>query len=184
MVSTRQAADDAERHPQPPLVPPCEQGGTREAVDAAAESNLALTYERLGRHEQAMCMQRDVYSGYLKLHGEENERTLITAINYATSLTDRKRFEEAKALLRKNMPVTRRVLGESHHLTLRMRTIYASALYMDSGATLGDLREAVTTLEDVEQIARRVLGGAHPLAKAIEECLRLMQGGLRSALAS
>ena len=30
------------------------------------------------------------------------------------------------------------------------------------GATLDDLREAVTTLEDTERIARRVLGGAHP----------------------
>ena len=29
--------------------------------------------------------------------------------------------------------------------------------------TLDDLREAVTTLEDTERTARRVLGGAHPL---------------------
>ena len=32
----------------------------------------------------------------------------------------------------------------------------------DDGATLDDLREAVTTCEDVERIARRVLGSAHP----------------------
>ena len=65
-----------------------------------------------------------------------------------------------------------------------MRGVYAQTLYIADDATLDDLREAVTTLEDSEPIARRVLGGAHPLAKAIEECLRLMQGGLRSALAS
>ena len=34
----------------------------------------------------------------------------------------------------------------------------------DDAATLDDLREAVTTLEDAERIARRVLGGAHPTA--------------------
>ena len=73
-----------------------------------------------------------------------------------------KRFEESKSLLRKTMPVARRVLGESHDLTLRMRWSYAAALYEDNGATLDDLREAVTTLEDTERIARRVLGGAHP----------------------
>jgi len=43
-----------------------------------------------------------------------------------------------------------------------MRTLYAQALYKDPDATLDDLREAVTTLEDLERIARRVLGGAHP----------------------
>jgi len=43
-----------------------------------------------------------------------------------------------------------------------MRMNYARALYSDDDATLGDLREAVTTLVDVEKTARRVLGGAHP----------------------
>ena len=46
---------------------------------------------------------------------------------------------------------------------------------MDDAATLDDLREAVTTLEETERIARRVFGGAHPLTKGIE-------GDLRAAL--
>ena len=46
------------------------------------------------------------------------------------------------------------------------------ALYQDGAATLDELREAVTTLEETAQTARRVLGGAHPLADAIEETLR------------
>ena len=49
---------------------------------------------------------------------------------------------------------------------------YANALYEDPAATLDDLREAVTTLEDTGRIARRVLGGAHPLATEIEKFLR------------
>ena len=40
-------------------------------------------------------------------------------------------------------------------------------LYEDDGATLDDLREAVTTLEDTERTARRVLGGAHPLTMGL-----------------
>ncbi len=44
-----------------------------------------------------------------------------------------------------------------------MKNVYARTLYMDAGATLDDCREAVKTLEDTERIARRVLGGAHPL---------------------
>ena len=49
---------------------------------------------------------------------------------------------------------------------------YAMALYKDEGATLDDLREAVTTLEDVSPTARRVLGGAHPLTEDIEKYLQ------------
>ena len=43
---------------------------------------------------------------------------------------------------------------------------------LDDAATLGDLREAVTTLEDAERIARRVLGGAHPTTTGIERDLQ------------
>ena len=82
--------------------------------------------------------------------------------------------------MRKTMPVAQRVLGESHQLTLRMRGVYAVAFYEDPAATLDDLREAVTTLEDADRIARRVLGGAHPIAKGIENTLRDARAALRA----
>ena len=53
-----------------------------------------------------------------------------------------------------------------------MRWVYARALYEADGATLDDVREAVTTLEDVERTARRVFGGAHPTTVWIEQDLR------------
>ena len=56
-----------------------------------------------------------------------------------------------------------------------MRLAYAMALYRDPGATLDDLREAVTTLEDAKRTARRVLGGTHPVTDAIEGSLRISQ---------
>ena len=125
----------------------------------------------LGRDEEANRMLRDVYAGRLKLNGDEHEYTFIAADNYALSLLGLQRFEEAKALLRKMMPVARRVLGESYETTLKMRTVYARALFLDAGATLEDLREAVTTLGDVVRIARRVFGGEHPLTIALGEDL-------------
>ena len=54
------------------------------------------------------------------------------------------------------------------------------ALYLDAGATLDDLREAVTTLEDTERIARRVLGGAHPHTVDMEQSLRKARAALRA----
>ena len=89
------------------------------------------------------------------------------------------RFEEAKSVLRKTMPVARRVLGQSCRLTLEIRWCYAITLYMDMGASLDDLNEAVTTLEDVERIARRTFGGTHPFAVRIEGSLRAAREILR-----
>ena len=73
--------------------------------------------------------------------------------------------------MRKTIPVARRLLGENDDLTLRLRWSYARALYMDAGASLDDLREAVTTLADAERTARRVFGGEHPLTAQIERRL-------------
>ena len=125
-------------------------------------------------------MKRDVYSGRLELNGEEHQDTLIAANNYASSLVKLERFEQAKALLRKTMPVARRVLGESHELTLKMRCNFAEALYEDPDATLDDIREAATTLEDMVPTARRVFGGTNPIAEGIEESLRDARAALRA----
>ena len=62
----------------------------------------------------------------------------------------------------------------------RMRSSYAHALYNDPSASLDDLREAVTTLEDAERIARRVLGGAHPVMVDMERSLRVARAALRA----
>ena len=125
-------------------------------------------------------MQRDVYSGRLKLHGEEHPQTLQAASNYATSLAELQRFEEARSLMRKSIPVARRALGESNEITIKMRVHFAMALYEDAAATLDDLRESVTTFEEIERIARRVMGGAHPLTEGIENDLRNARAALRA----
>ena len=145
----------------------------------AVQGNLANLYDAVGRCEQALQLRRDVYSGYLRLYGEEHEATLHAANNYAGSLRILKRFEEAKSLLRTTLLVVRRVLGESE-LMLWMRWTYARALYENPSCTLDEAREAVTTLEDVERTSRRVLGGAHPFTKTIERHLRALRAALRA----
>ena len=135
------------------------------------QGNLANTHFALRRIDTAIQIERDIYSGYLKLLGEENRTTLTVAGNHANSLTSVRRFEEAKLLLRKAIPTVRRILGENDIDTLKMRVIYAQSLYMDDGAALNDLREAVSTFEELERTTRRVLGGAHPLTKMIEGAL-------------
>jgi len=145
-------------------------------------SNLASVFDELGRRTEALSLRQEVYSVTLQLFGEEHIESLIEANNLAKILTRQQppRLEEAKSLLRKTIPVARRVIGESHIQTLRIRASYAWVLSNDSSPSLDDLREAVTTLEDTERTARRVLGGTHPFTMDIETTLQ----NARSKLAS
>ena len=79
------------------------------------------------------------------------------------------------------MPVGRRVLGESHNVTLNLRWYYADVLYQDPAATPDDIREAVTTLEELAPTARRVLGGTNPVVVGIEHDLRVFRANLPRA---
>ena len=78
------------------------------------------------------------------------------------------------------VPVARRVLGDAHEYTFRMREIYATTLWRADGATLDDFHEAVTTLEETARVARRVLGGANPITVDIERALRKSRAALRA----
>jgi tetratricopeptide (TPR) repeat protein len=144
----------------------------------AVQGNLANTYGELGRDKKTLSMRQELYSGRLKLDGEEHNSTIIAANNYANTLAGMQRFEEAKSVLRKMTPVVRRFLGDSNVLTLTMRINYARALYRDSAATLDDLREAVNTLEETERTARRSLGASHPLFKLMEQNLQASRESL------
>ena len=144
------------------------------------QNNLANSYQKLGRLEMVLPLRQEVYSGRLRLDGDENEKTLRAAYDYAASLLEAKRIAEAKTLLREVIPVARRVLGEGNRLALKMRWNYAHALYKDAGATLDDLQEAVSTLEDTARTARRVLGSEHPLTVGIQDALRRTRAALRA----
>ena len=169
----------------------------------ATQSNLASTYKELGRPEKAMQMRREVYFVTLKLLGdrrihrmrdrdtlgdvvrpEEEAPVIIAALNYAQSLQSLNRSDEAKSLLRTTLPAARRVLGESHEITLKTRLLHAVVLYKADGATLADLREAVATFEETQRTALRVFGGAHPLLMEVEAALQDSQTALHACEAN
>ena len=75
-------------------------------------------------------------------------------------------------------PVPPPLIPSTVDITLIAKQYYAETLYnnVNAGASrrpLDDLREAVTTLEDAERTARRVLGGTHPTTRAIDGRLQI-----------
>ena len=153
--------------------------GAPESDILGVQCNLANTIHSLGRFEEALQMDRDIYSGYLKLTGKQSRDTLEAALNFADSLVDFERFAEIKSLLQEVIPMARRVFGENNIKTLKMRWLYAFALFKDDSATLADLREAVTTLETIANSWNRVLGPAHPETLSVQAALGCARDTLR-----
>ena len=95
------------------------------------------------------------------------------ASEYTGRGADTRRFVDglSGAAARSNTTPTKNTRRQSRSRSRRAPT---------TNATLDDLREAVTTLEDAEPIARRVFGGAHPLTSAIERDLQDARAALRA----
>ena len=74
-------------------------------------------------------------------------------------------IQAALAVMRLEKPQAPRPSAEPRNI---MRQNYGWVLYKDPVATLDDLREAVTTLEEIGRIAQRVLGGGHPTTEEID----------------
>ena len=136
-------------------------------------------YRKLDRNAP-FSLRRDVYLGCLKFYGEEHKQSIVEACSYASSLSSLKRFEEARAILRKAIPVARRILGDDYALTIGMRGNYARAFYRDPDATLHDIREAVNMLEELYLAAWRVHGGAQPTVAGVKRSLRFARKALRA----
>ena len=142
------------------------------------QSNLAITYGRLGRDEEALLLRKEVYAGTLKQCGKEDKDTLISALNLSTSLVNSGKFTEARAFTHKQMELARRVLGADHSTTLDFQWGYSRAFTLDREVSAEQLAEAVAILEKTLKTAQRVLGREHPrtgnIRYALEECKKLV----------
>ena len=65
-------------------------------------------------------------------------------------------------------------------LERQLVVIVEHPLDLNTAASLDDLREAMTILEEIHRTARRVLGGAHPLTEGMELDLRDARPALRA----
>ena len=133
------------------------------------------TYRALGRFEDALRLKSDVYSGTVKLKGKQHKDSIRECGNYVINLLELERLEEAKRLLRKVIPVARRVLGNEHDLTLSLCEDLSRATLLDGESSAEKKREALRTLEDTLGIMRRVLGPQHPDTQRAQADLEFFQ---------
>ena len=137
--------------------------GAPERDILGAQSNLANTYNQLGRFEEALRVRRDVYSGSLRLTSiDARQCTLVAALNLSTSLVNNRKFAEARAFMPDQLALAKRVFGSDHPTTLDFQWGYSRAFTLDRDASAEQLAEAVAILEKTLKTAQRVLGREHP----------------------
>ena len=136
--------------------------GADEASILVTQANLACRLNDLGRLDEALAIDREVYAREKKLYGPTHNRTLNSGNSIVCALVQQGHYAEAKTLSRKLIPQCRRALGPEDDVTLLLRCNFAEVLYSDAGASRADILEAVTILEDVARARRRVFGAHHP----------------------
>ena len=124
--------------------------------------HIARCFSKLGRLDETIAIEREVYAREKVLLGPTDDDTLITANNLIYSLIRLKQYVEAKALAREVIPRCRRALGSEDDLTLTFEENYAEALYSDPRASQKEISEAISVLANATSIRSRVFGSLHP----------------------
>ena len=135
---------------------------------AGVLSNMAASFEEIGRIEDALRIKRTVYAHRVKRKGQDDEATIRFGNNLSLALIKNARFAEAKQFTRAHEPVARRALGDRHSETLRAVSILAEALYQDPAAPRADLLEAEARLVGLLPTARIIYGPSNPQTQVIE----------------
>ena len=129
----------------------------------------------MGRIDDALRLQREVYAGYqsIDVSSELRRECLDSAVSNLIELLGATReFEEAKSLAREKIPAIIDRHGPDHTLTLEVRTWYARALFLEGE----DLSEAESVLEDVWRRSKRVLGDSYPDTERARKFLEEVRG--------
>ena len=134
------------------------------------QGNLANTYEKYGRLEEALALRREGYARRRAL-APEHPHTLSAALNLATSLVNNSRFAEARAIASEMLPIARRLHGDAHDATLGFRFALPKSIVQNPGATQNDLRVAKEELEDLLGTTRRIFGNSHPRVELVRTLL-------------
>ena len=146
--------------------------GAPEESILLVKGNLANTYARLGRNDEALSTYREAYGGCKSLYGNCDIRTLMAANNLTFQLLKQGKHAEAVSTLREPLSDSRRALGDDHEMTLGLKSLLADCMMnTKTNPTVDDVREAIAIRDDVCKRSRRLLGRSHPSTQIRQRAL-------------
>ncbi|RPE38996.1 tetratricopeptide repeat protein [Streptomyces sp. Ag109_O5-1] len=119
----------------------------------AARSNLAFSYQKVGRIDEAIALLERVVADNDRLLGSDHTYTLTARANLAASYKEAGRTDQAIAIEEQVLTDQERLLGDEHPSTVATRTKLA-----DSYQRAGRTGEAIALLERVVADQHRFLG--------------------------
>jgi hypothetical protein len=129
--------------------------GARESDMLRVKGNIASTYQSLGRLEEALSLEREIYARHVALEGMDSDITMIAVICLANTLSKLRRYGEVISFTQDKITLCQRVLGAEHEHTFFLRELYALVLF--NIGSHDDREQAEAILADVVQKMRRVL---------------------------
>ena len=149
------------------------------------QSNLANTYSKIGRFEEALRMDREVYARFKLIFGNCHNCTLTAANNLVFQLLRQRKHAEAVSILREPLSDARRAFGDDHEMTLMLGSLLADSLVAPgTERTIDGLREAIVMREDICKRSRRLLGISHPHTERRQRALDSNRSALALVLSS
>ena len=152
-----------------------------------AERNIVITkntisacYEALGRYDDALRLDREVYASAVRLFGPTSPQTLGLALGLVQSLIKTENYAEARTFIRERMQESRG-LGDEHMVNMKLRHGLSRAIVRDGDITSREtLEEAEEILVDLLRTTRRVLGPAYPEVVEQEQELKLTREWIKA----
>ena len=148
--------------------------GVAESSTLLTRESIASCYGKLGDTDKEIAMKLDLLPTMESQLGDKHPDTLQLVHNLSRALGTKARFSEAKRILAKSVPAARSTYGDEHECTLKLRSQYCTALFAAPGSTLGDQKEAESTLKEIAPVAQRVLGPIHPTTRDVANTLSLI----------
>ena len=128
---------------------------------------LAACLFDLGRLDEALVLNREVYARTVAVLGKDSEEAVCDCLNVANTLRKLRRFAEAATLARDQLP-SARSLGNGHELVLLLSRVLADSLCQNPDSSRDDVLEAISILQKALEQARRTFGATHPRTRETE----------------
>ena len=106
-----------------------------------AQTSLANCLSDLGRHDEALSLNRKIHARSVAIYGASHEHVILSGFNVVNTLGHLGLFDEMISLTRDQLlPAARRTLGNDDNITLGAKQNLAEALRFNPKCTRGDLR--------------------------------------------
>ena len=141
------------------------------------KNTISACYEALGRYDDSLRLDREVYASAVRLFGPTSTQTLGLGLGLVQSLIKTENYAEARTFIRERMEESRG-LGDEHQVNLKLRHALFRAITRDTPSR-ETLEEGEKILADLLPTTRRVLGPAYPEVVEQERELKLVRDWIK-----